>query len=92
MEKVTSETIKANFPSIWWEIYKTGYREALADPQAIKRAAKTHLESDLTMPAGAAPAAAEASGVQAQINKQLGLDEKTFQEFAGRQDNRRRGS
>ena len=89
MEKVTSETIKANFPGVWWEIYKTGYREAQENPQLQEKMANQHLARTLAKPEPPAPAQPSLptqpvaiSAEQGEINKQLGLSAEEFTKYS----------
>jgi hypothetical protein len=98
MEKVTSEMILKNYPAVWWEIWRQGRTETLNDPSAQQEMAQRHLQVALTKPGPSSPGnsspaspaspspqapAVPVSATQTAINKQLGLDEATFNAYVG---------
>jgi hypothetical protein len=54
--EITAETIKQNYPAIWWQIYRQGFKEAQESPEVQQQAAKKHLEHALTKPFVCSPA------------------------------------
>ena len=84
--EITAETIKQNYPGVYWEIYRLGFGEAQEDRGVQERAAKQHLEHALTSPATASQASTKSRpGVitpeQAKVNAQLGLSPEMFAEY-----------
>lgn len=87
--KITAEIIKQNYPAIYWQIYRQGFAAAQNDPNAQAQAAKMHLERSLTKlqtPPAAKPSpqpqGALNADIQRAINKQLGISDEDFHQYA----------
>ena len=89
--KLTPEVLFKLYPGVYWAVYRRGFAEAKSDPNTRAQIAEEYLKNGF---ANAAPATSTAKAssqpqpatgidpVQASINRQLGLDEATFQKFA----------
>jgi hypothetical protein len=84
--EITSETIKANYPQVWWAIYRQGFKEAQESPEIQEQMAKQHLERTLARPSSlltvqASPQSQVVSKEQQRINRALGISAGDFTKY-----------